>query len=93
MDNKGSKVKKAVALFYDRYVSNAPEVKASGQGKVAERIIETAKEAGVPLYEDPDLAEVLSKIPIEEEIPPEMYKAVAEVLAFVYKLNSDYQGR
>ncbi len=93
MDNKSSKVKKAVALFYDRYVTNAPEVKASGQGKVAERIIETAREAGVPLYEDPDLVEVLSKIPLEEEIPPDLYKAVAEVLAFVYRLNNGYQNR
>jgi flagellar biosynthesis protein len=88
---KTSKVKKAVALLYDRHIANAPQVKASGQGKIAEKIIEIAQQSGIPLYEDPDLVEVLSKIPIEEEIPPDLYKTVAEVLAFVYRVNKGYQ--
>ncbi|MDY0361784.1 MAG: EscU/YscU/HrcU family type III secretion system export apparatus switch protein [Desulforegulaceae bacterium] len=84
---KDKKIKKAVALKYDRLNDSAPRVKASGKGKTAEKIIETAKEHNVPVAEDADLAEVLSKLDLEEQIPPDLYKAVAELLAYVYSQN------
>lgn len=80
--------KKAVALKYDRERSDAPKVTAKGRGMVAEKIIELAKKFDVPIKDDPDLVEVLSSLEIDEEIPPEIYGAVAELLAFVYSINS-----
>lgn len=78
---------RAVALRYDRTKKGAPRVVAKGRGPVAENIIALAREHGVPLHEDPDLASALSALDIETEIPPELYRAVAEVLAFIYRLN------
>ncbi|MGE4518642.1 MAG: EscU/YscU/HrcU family type III secretion system export apparatus switch protein [Desulfobacteraceae bacterium] len=83
------KIKKAVALKYDRSSDSAPRVKASGKGKTAEKIIETAKAHNIPVAEDADLAEVLSKLELEDEIPPDLYKAVAELLAYVYSRNKN----
>jgi flagellar biosynthesis protein len=80
--------KKAVALRYDREKDNSPRVTAKGQGRIAEKIIELAREHGVPVKDDPDLIEVLSCLEINEEIPPDTYKVVAELLAFVYSMNS-----
>jgi len=73
----------AVALLYDE--PSAPKVVASGQGWVGDRIIETAREHGVPIEEDPALAQALSTIEIDEEIPENLYRAVAEVLGFLLK--------
>lgn len=73
----------AVALLYEQ--PNAPKVVASGQGWIGEKIIETAKERGVPIEEDPALAQALSTIEIDEEIPEALYRAVAEVLSFLLK--------
>ncbi len=88
MSSKPSKQAKpvAVALHYD--YKSAPSVTAKGQGKVAEKIIETAEEHDVPIQEDPLLAQALSSIPLEEEIPEELYKAVAEVLGFVLRARA-----
>ena len=83
------KQKGAVALSYDRARDEAPKVSASGRGQVAERILEAAQEAGVPVREDPDLLEVLARVPVGEEIPPELYQAVAEILAFIYRMNAE----
>ena len=76
------KMKTAVALEYDP-VDEAPKVIASGRGVLAERIIEKAKEAAVPVHEDDKLADTLSRLEIGEMIPPELYGVVAEVLVFV----------
>lgn len=84
---KEHKIKKAVALRYDRLKENAPRVVASGKGYKAEKILETAAEADVPVYEDPSLVEMLSSLDIGSEIPENMYKIVAEVLVFVYSLD------
>lgn len=81
------KPKKAVALKYDSDSGSAPVVVASGQGDIAERIIELAQDAGLHITTDPDLSELLAQIPIGHEIPEELYQAVAEVLAYVYRLN------
>lgn len=86
-------IKKAVALGYDRKKDAAPMVKAKGQGKVAEKIIELAKKHDIPVKDDPDLIEVLSSLEIDEQIPAEIYVAVAELLAFVYSANSQKQDR
>lgn len=86
-------ISKAVAILYDKDKSSAPQVVASGQGKIAEKIIETANEAGVYIQEDPDLVELLAKVPLGEEIPVELYQTVAEVLAFVYQVNKKYKEK
>lgn len=83
------KKKKAVALKYDRFKDAAPTVTAKGQGKVAENIIALALAHGVPVKDDPDLVEVLASLDISQEIPPEIYVAVAELLAFIYGANAE----
>jgi flagellar biosynthesis protein len=81
------KSKKAVALRYKTGDDNAPRVTAKGTGLIAENIIEMARKHGIPIKDDPDLIEVLSRLDLNEEIPPELYVVVAELLAFVYRLN------
>ena len=81
-----------MALKYDTETDAVPKVTAKGEGLVAERIIELARENEVPVKEDPDLVQILSQVDINKEIPPSVYKVVAELLAFVYKLNSKYQN-
>jgi flagellar biosynthesis protein len=78
---------KAVALRYERSKDVAPRVVAKGRGHVAESIMTIAREHHVPLVEDRNLVEVLEALDINLEIPPELYRAVAEVLAFVYRIN------
>jgi flagellar biosynthesis protein len=80
-------VKKAVVLTYDRETDPAPKVTAKGQGQVALKIIELAEKHGIPVKNDPDLMEVLSTLEINQEIPENIYVAVAELLAFVYGMN------
>lgn len=80
-------VKKAVVLTYDRETDPAPKVTAKGQGSVALKIIELAEKNGIPVKNDPDLMEVLSTLDINQEIPENIYVAVAELLAFVYGMN------
>ena len=75
----------AVALHYDG--KQAPRVTATGKGKIAERIIDKAREHNVPLHTDPALVQVLSRVPLGTEIPRELYVAVAEVIAFAYYLS------
>lgn len=81
-------VKKAVALKYAPESSAAPKLVAKGKGRIAEMIMDKAKESGVPIQEDPSLVEVLSKLDIDQEIPPELYKLVAEVLSYIYRSDS-----
>lgn len=76
------KVKQAIALQYDPG-DEAPRVIATGVGHIAERIIEKAQEADVPIQEDSKLANTLSKLEIGDMIPPELYEVVAEILVFV----------
>ncbi len=84
------KQKKAVALKYNKGKDSAPKVVAKGKGYIAEKIIEAARENNVPLYEDKNLSQVLEALDLDTEIPPKLYRAVAEVLAFIYKLNNKY---
>lgn len=80
------KKRKAVALNYDPS-NQAPQVIASGQGAVAERIIEKAKEHDVATYQDEGLADTLLKLDIGDMIPPELYGVVAEILVYVDKMD------
>ena len=78
---------KAIALQYDNEKNNAPKVIAKGEGKSAQKIIQIAQENGVTLKKDEDLVELLSKVELDAEVPPQMYKAVAEVFSFLYKIT------
>jgi flagellar biosynthesis protein len=80
-----SNLNKAVALKYEPERGSAPTIIAKGQGSVADEILRRAQENGVPVQEDPSLVEVLSKLDLNQEIPPELYQLVAEVLSFVYR--------
>ena len=86
---KTPKPQQAVALKYDREKNNAPKVVASGKGEVANRIVKLAKEHDIFIKKDADLVELLSKIELNKEIPPMLYKAVAEVFSFIYKITND----
>ena len=77
----------AVALSYDRETDPAPRVSASGQGPIAERILALAREHGVPIREDADLAALLGKLELDSVIPAEAFVAVAEILAYLYRQN------
>lgn len=77
---------RAVALMYDPK-NNAPQVVASGQGQIAQRIIDTAKDADIPTYVDEGLTETLLKLEIGDCIPPELYGVVAEILVYVDKMD------
>nr|MBQ8251996.1 EscU/YscU/HrcU family type III secretion system export apparatus switch protein [Lachnospiraceae bacterium] len=80
------KPKQAIALTYDPE-EDAPKVVASGRGALAERIIEEAKQAKVPVHKDSKLADTLSKLEIGDMIPPELYEVVAEILVFVDQMD------
>ena len=81
-ENKNEKPKQAIALSYNPE-EDAPKVIASGKGALAERIIEKAKEAEVPVHRDDKLADTLSRLEIGDMIHPELYEVVAEILIFV----------
>lgn len=83
------KRKKAAAIRYESTKDNAPRVTAKGHGIIAENIIKKAKEYGVHIEEDPDLVEVLTKLEINEEIPENLYKAFAFILAELYQINNN----
>lgn len=77
----------AVALRYLPTTGAAPQIVAKGDGFVAEEILRVARENDVPLRQDPALAGALATLDVGQQIPPELFRAVAEVLAFVYKMN------
>lgn len=82
-------VKRAVALRYDQGTDAAPTVVASGQGLVAERIVEKATEAGVTIEHNPELVDALSEVELGQCIPEELYPVVAEVLVFISRMNRE----
>jgi len=79
--------RKAAAIRYEQGVDSAPRLVAKGKGAVADRILEIARRHGIPIRQDRDLVQVLASLDLYQEIPPELYKAVAEILAFIYSLN------
>ncbi|MDB5097540.1 MAG: FlhB domain protein [Cyanobacteria bacterium RYN_339] len=82
-------IKRAVALRYDQGADDAPRVVASGQGLIAEKIVQTAKDAGVTIEHDPALAEALAQVELGTAIPEELYPVVAEVLVFIGRMNRE----
>jgi flagellar biosynthesis protein len=84
-DSESNRPDLAIALRYDG--ENAPRVTAKGSGHVADRILDLADEYDIPLREDPELALLLSQVPLGDEIPEALYLAVAEVIAFAYLLS------
>ena len=92
MPKPGHSSKTAVALKYDAAMDQAPKIIAKGNGHVANKIIALAREKGIPMREDPDLIQVLSQLDLNQEIPPSLYQVVAELLAFVYRLNQNYRS-
>ncbi|KAA8984260.1 EscU/YscU/HrcU family type III secretion system export apparatus switch protein [Halospina sp. K52047b] len=75
----------AIALTYDG--ANAPTVSGTGQDELAREMIRIAQENGVPLYEDPDLAALLSRLDLGEAIPETLYRVIAEILAYSFYLQ------
>ena len=91
MERKDSKrIKEVAAIRYSPDKNKAPSIVALGKGEVAEKIIETAKNNDVPIYEDKNLAHTLNALRIGDEIPPELYEVVAQILVFVSKVDSNY---
>ncbi len=82
--------RKAVALKYEAERDLAPKVIAKGRGHVAEHILEAAQKNSVPVYQDKTLVNMLMALEIDREIPPELYKAIAEVMAYVYKIDKSH---
>lgn len=80
---------RAVALGYNPEKDPAPRVLASGQGLLAEEILEIARKHGIAIREDPALAAALASVEVDQVIPPELYALVAEVLAYVYRLQKN----
>ncbi|HEY4094190.1 MAG TPA: EscU/YscU/HrcU family type III secretion system export apparatus switch protein [Baekduia sp.] len=85
--SKPERPKRATALRYDKERGGAPQVVATGSGLIADRIVEIAREQGVPVREEAGLAEALARLELDQEIPPDLFAAVAEVLVWAYALN------
>ncbi|TGE36779.1 flagellar biosynthesis protein FlhB [Desulfosporosinus fructosivorans] len=83
-ENKEKKTK-AAALVYDQI--GAPRIVAKGAGEVARKMIETAEAEGIPIQKNELLVEALMQVELTKEIPPQLYRAVAEILAFIYRLD------
>lgn len=83
------KIKKAAALKYEAGQDAAPRVMAAAEGKIAQKMLEIAQEHNIPIYRDPVLADALVRLDVGQEIPPELYKAAAEILAFIYSLEAE----
>lgn len=79
--------RRAAALRYVAGETTVPEVLAAGEGDVAERIIAVAREHGIPIHENRQLAGLLTRLPPSSALPPELYRAVAEVIAFLLRLE------
>lgn len=79
--------RRAVALRYEAGKDMAPRVVAKGEGHLAERIIELARQHGVHVREDRELVAVLAKLDLDTTIPPELYRVVAAILVFVYRMS------
>ena len=84
---------KAVALRYDKEKEKAPRVLAKGEGESAKNIIKIAQLHKLPIKKDADLIELLSKVEIDKEVPQELYKAVAELFSYIYKITNTMEEK
>ena len=85
--DSGEEIQKAVALGYDPKKDDAPRVLASGKNLLAQQIIAVAKQNGIPIRDDPVLTAALMEIDINQTIPSELYRVVAEVLSYIYRIQ------
>lgn len=85
----GAAPREAVALQYQSDAQGAPQVVAKGRGLIAEAIIQRAREAGVYVHESPQLVQLLMQVDLDAQIPPALYVAVAELLAWLWRLEHD----
>jgi flagellar biosynthesis protein len=93
MKKEEDKRKRAVALVYRQEQDDAPRVVAKGSGVIAEKILETARQNAVPVYQSKTLSNILMAVELDREIPHELYHAVAEVLAYIYRLDQSMGKR
>ncbi|HHV29818.1 EscU/YscU/HrcU family type III secretion system export apparatus switch protein [Acetivibrio mesophilus] len=84
------KIKQVAALKYSPDDNNAPEIIGLGKGEIAEKILEKAKENNIPIYENEELASTLNALNIGDEIPPELYDIVAQILVFIGSIDKSY---
>ncbi len=82
-------IPKATALKYKANQNTAPIITAQGTGSIAKNIIQIAKENDIPIRQDEDLVNILSQIELNQEIPEELYKAVAEIFSFIYGVSNE----
>ena len=87
---KGVNPLTATALQYDPEKDSAPKVVASGQRKIAEQILTEARKYDIPIHEDPVLTAALASVNLGQEIPPELYNIVAEILAYIFRVTNKY---
>ncbi|MBP2646001.1 MAG: FlhB domain protein [Firmicutes bacterium] len=87
MKEEAEKISQAVALRYEREQNNVPRVVAKGKGLVADNILQAAKQHRVPVYQNKTLTNMLMALELDREIPIELYQAVAEILAYIYRLD------
>ncbi|MEW9667617.1 EscU/YscU/HrcU family type III secretion system export apparatus switch protein [Ammoniphilus sp. 3BR4] len=92
MTNEQKPIKRAAAITYSTGEYEAPIVSAKGKGEIADSIIKKAQEHGIPIQEDKALIELLSKIELHQQIPPELFQIVAEILASVYRMERKARG-
>ena len=85
--DKRAPLQEAVAIRYDRDRENAPRVVAKGKGFVAEQLLAIARRHAVPVYQNQTVTQLLMAVELDREIPPEMYAVVAEILAYVYRID------
>jgi flagellar biosynthesis protein len=93
MDSSRNLQKQAVALRYEPRKDRAPKITGKGRGHLAERILELARQHNVPIRQDKNLLQILSRLDLYQEVPPEVYQAVAEILAFIYRLSNRTPAR
>jgi len=86
-------MKEAIAVRYDSGKETSPRVIAKGKGHIAEKILEVAREHNIPVHQDKALVEMLTMVELFDEIPAELYAAVAEVLVWVYRVNKGSGGK
>ena len=80
--------RQAAALRYEPKQDRAPKLIAKGQGALAEKLIELARQHDIPIRQDKNLLQILSRLDLNEEIPSQVYQVVAEILAFIYRLSN-----
>lgn len=88
MERNPDNPQQAIALRYEPKKDQAPKLVGKGKGHLAEKILELARQNNIPIREDKNLVQILSRLELNQEIPADVYKAVAEILAFVYRLSS-----